>query len=326
VVFYDVNGNGLQDGDEHAIVPNATVQILNRTAVTAATTGLATLRAAAGSWTASITALPPFYQPGPPVAVSVPITDGQAVRLPATLVIGANLPNVYMAFGDSITDGDGSSDEKGYRGRLQTKLKAWFGAGTIVNQAIGGTRSNAGAARVRKSLSSTTPAYTIILYGTNDFNDSHCRSEFPCFTIDSLRKMVRTAEERHTLPVLSTIIPANTGYDARVPPSRNEWVKAMNELIVVMGHEEGAVVADPFTAFMAVPDFHTLMFDHVHPNDAGYDILAEVFFKAITEPQPTEPEAQARTLPLLLPPPGSFPETLPPDPADEPRPPRWSPT
>ena len=117
--------------------------------------------------------------------------------------------------------------------------------------------------------------------------------------------MVRAAKDVHSLPVLSTIIPCNTGFDARMPPSRNEWVATMNELIVQMAHEEGAVVADTFTAFMAVPDFHTLFFDHVHPNDDGYDILAQVWFDAITKP-PASAAVRA-ALPPLLPPPGSLP-------------------
>jgi hypothetical protein len=71
----------------------------------------------------------------------------------------------------------------------------------------------------------------------------------------------------------------------------------------------------------AVPDFHTLFFDHVHPNDAGYDVLTQSFFEAIT--RQSGESALSRGLPALLPPPGSFPESVPPDPADVPRAPRW---
>jgi lysophospholipase L1-like esterase len=321
IVFYDQNGNGLQDGNEHAVVPGATVQILNRSAETGAG-GAATIQVAAGEWTASIKGLPPYYKAGPPLAVTVPVADGKPLRLPATLPIGMNQPAVYMAFGDSITEGDGSRDDNGYRKRLQTKLGKWFGEATVVNQGVGGTRSNYGADRVRRSLMRNDPAYILILYGTNDWNDSACRNAFPCFTINSLRTMVRAAKNANTLPIVSTIIPTNTGFDARTPPSRNEWVHAMNDLIVAMAQQEGAVVADNYAAFMAVPDFHTLFSDHVHPNDTGYDIMTNVFFGAITE-QPAE-EASARGLePLFLPPPGAFPETVPPDPADVPRAPRW---
>ncbi len=322
VVFYDQNDNGIQDGDEHAVVPNATVLIRERTGVTAPGTGAVTVAVEAGTWTATLAELPAYYQRGHEVSVTVPVADGQPIRMPASLAIGANHPNLYMAFGDSITDGDGSDDFTGYRRKLQEKLAPWFLAGQVVNQGIGGTRSNAGAARIKESLDDTTPAFTLVLYGTNDWNDSHCRSEFPCFTIDSLRRIVRTAKNAGSKPILSTIIPCNTGYDARVPPSRNVWIASMNELIVQMAQEEGVVVADSYTAMMAVPDFHTLMFDHVHPNEAGYDIIAQTWFDAIT--RPSGQSALSHGLPELLTPDGGYPETIPSDPADEPRPPRWS--
>lgn len=322
VVFYDENDNGLQDGDEFAVVPNATVLIHERSGLTNAGTGETTVSVEAGTWTATISELPAYYQRGHELSVTVPVADGQPIRMPATLAIGTNHPNLYMAFGDSITDGDGSDDFTGYRRKLQEKLAPWFRAGEVENQGIGGTRSNAGADRIKESLEATTPAYTLVLYGTNDWNDSHCRSEFPCFTIDSLRRIVRTAKNAGSKPILSTIIPCNTGYDARVPPSRNVWIANMNQLIVQMAQEEGVVVADNFTAMMAVPDFHTLMFDHVHPNDAGYDIIAQTWFEAIS--RPSGESALSRGLPTLLPPDGGYPESIPGDPADEPRPPRWS--
>jgi lysophospholipase L1-like esterase len=123
----------------------------------------------------------------------------------------------------------------------------------------------------------------LILYGTNDWNDRQCRGNFPCYTIDSLRTMVRETEAAHALPFLATIIPANTGFDQRAPPERNDWVAQMNDLIRPMAEQEGAVLVDMYAAFMAQPDFKQLMFDHVHPNDMGYAIMASEWFKAITQ-------------------------------------------
>lgn len=326
IVFYDENGNGLQDGNEHAVVPGVLVGILGHTAKTAAGTGEATLTGVpGGTRTVQIQepSLPPFYQAGPAAEVSVPVMDARPVRLPATLPIGANRANVYMAFGDSITDGDGSADLNGYRIKLQAKLDAWFGAGDMVNQAIGGTRSNRGAERIGASLASVHPAYTLIMYGTNDWNDRSCREAFPCFTLDSLRSIVRSVNAAGGLPVLSTILPSNTGFDARTPPERNEWVAAENDLIRPMAAEEGALLVDNYAAFLAAPDFRALFSDHVHPNDAGYAIIVDEFFKALTT-APATPAAAARAEPSLVPRRLIFPMEIPPDPADKERPPRWS--
>jgi hypothetical protein len=114
--------------------------------------------------------------------------------------------------------------------------------------------------------------------------------------------------------VLATIIPCNTGYDARTPPERNLWVSDMNDLIRPMAKEEGALLVDLFAAFMAVPDFHTLFADHVHPNDAGYQVMTDAWFKAITEPATAAPPAgQTELVPFASPyvitsprPPGSY--------------------
>jgi lysophospholipase L1-like esterase len=288
LVFYDENADGLQDGNEADVVPGAEVTIAGRTARSAPGTGRVTVtNVPEGSVTASLTeSLPPYYRPGAAVQIGVPLAAGEIVRLGALLPIGSNVPARYMAFGDSITDGDGSSSGFGYRLLLQQRLQAHFGDGEVVNEAIGGTRSNAGAERIARSLSGATPAYTIVLYGTNDWNANVCRNVPgpPCFTVDSLRRIVRAIKAAQSLPIVGTIIPVNTGFDARVPESRNVWVRQVDELIKAMVAEEEGVVADLYPAFMEVPDFHTLFYDHVHPNDAGYEIMARVFFEAITTP------------------------------------------
>src|SRR5206468_3708601 len=117
--------------------------------------------------------------------------------------------NVYMGFGDSITIGDFSSDDRGYRGRLEDKLIAHFGRASVPSEGVEATRSNSGADRIDASLRRVRPAYTLILYGTNDWNVSACKNTPPCFTIDSLRDIALSARGASSLPVLSTIIPAD---------------------------------------------------------------------------------------------------------------------
>jgi lysophospholipase L1-like esterase len=313
-VFYDENDSGLH-GPSEAVVPNAEVSIGGQTGISAPASGYTTMDGVpAGTYPVLLPKLPPFYAPGETTTLTVPQVAGVEVYVPAVLPIGSNAPGTYMAFGDSITEGDGSSDGEGYRSLLEPRLRANFDEGTILDQAIPGTRSNAGASRIDRSLSRVQPAYVLILYGTNDWNERQCREAFPCYTIDSLRSMVRSAKARETLPVLATIIPSNTGYDARTPPERNVWVSDMNDLIRPMANEEGALLVDLFAAFMAQPDFHALMADHVHPNDLGYKVMTDAWFKAITEPPPAAASAGERELvPFASPyvitsprPPGSY--------------------
>jgi lysophospholipase L1-like esterase len=228
-----------------------------------------------------VRSLPPFYSAGPAVTVQVPQAAGPELRLPAALSIGSNRPNTYMAFGDSISVGLGSSDGLGYRALLETQLREAFGVGQVLNRGVDGTTSDEGLDRVGRGLRALTPAYTLTLYGVNDWNDAACRTAFPCDTIDNLREIVRFVKDADSLPVLATITPANPALNA---PERNDWVERMNDLIRPMAREEGALLVDLEAAFLKEKDLPSLFFDHVHPNDRGYAIIAEEFAKAISQP------------------------------------------
>lgn len=305
-VYYDQNANQALDADEAVRMPRAVV-VAGAGAATADASGRASLTLPAGTHTLTVRAdsLPPYYRAGTGALVELP-RDAE-VRIPVTLPIGSNRPNVYMAFGDSITLGEGSSDLLGYRAKLGDRLRAHFGAAAIVNEGISATRSNRGALRIRDSLDRTRPAFALIHYGTNDWNDVECRRDdlSTCFTVESLRTIVRECKATQTLPFLGTIIPVNVLYepDGRTPPERNEWVALMDAGIRRMAAEEGVVVVDLEKAFLdaAQGNINTLARlydDHVHPNDAGYQIMVDTFFQAITGGRIA---AAADAPPVLLP-------------------------
>jgi lysophospholipase L1-like esterase len=282
-LFYDENGNGQRDGSENVRIPGATVEIAGRSGRSAAVTGEVLIEAVpAGSHSLSVRAatLPPFFVGPAPTTIAVP--QSSTAFLPVTLPIGPNRPNVYLAFGDSITDGEGSSDGMGYVSRLPRMLAAHFGRATLIKDGLGATRSNRGSDRLPDSLT-VRPAYTLIHYGTNDWNVGECKTSPPCFTIDSLRTMVRDVKGRQGIPVLGTIIPANPAI-LETQPDRNQWVAAMDARIREMARAEGAVVADLEAAFLRESSLPRLFADHVHPSDAGYEVMAQAFFEAITQP------------------------------------------
>jgi acyl-CoA thioesterase-1 len=216
------------------------------------------------------------------------------VPVPVVLPIGANRPNVYLAFGDSITAGDGSRGARGYRTELQSRLRDYWGRADVVNDGVESTRSDDGAARIGGSLAAERPAYALILYGTNDWNLSACRRVITCFTIENTRSMIRQAKAAGTIPVVSTIIPVNPAYVNRLPEARNAFVDETNAVLVPMARAEGAIVADLHAAMLAeTPDLPELFSDHVHPNGHGYAVMADAFFRALTQPVGAAPAAQA---------------------------------
>ena len=279
-VFYDENGNGAMDAGENVRVPDVTVQIGTATGKTSKVVGEFTVPGVpAGTQTVTINraSLPPYYTPPATVTVTVPQSSG--LLIPLTLPIGTNRPNLYMGFGDSITLGEGSPDNRGYRPGLEDRLAGFFGRGSVMVDGIDATRSNRGADRIDASLSRAHPAYTLIMYGTNDFNVLACKTDPPCFTIDSLRSIVLSARGSRSLPILSTIIPANP--TAALQPDRNQWVAAMNVRIRALAKEMSVPVADPEPLFLKDPNFERLYTGSVHPNNSGYDLIADAFFTAI---------------------------------------------
>jgi lysophospholipase L1-like esterase len=78
--------------------------------------------------------------------------------------------------------------------------------------------------------------------------------------------------------VLATIPPVNPALN---PAQRNEWVRVVNDALRPMAQQEGALLVDVHAAFMRQPALGPLFADHVHPSDAGRQIIAEAFFQAI---------------------------------------------
>ena len=286
VVFYDEDGNRQLDGNERARLPHVSVEVSGRRGETEVLTGHGVVNGVpAGQHTVSIDAatLPPFYVAGPVRSVTVPTSA--EVELAATLRIGNNRPNVYMAFGDSITAGDGSSDGNGYPTLLEQRLRGYFGRGSVINRGATATRSTEGVGRIQRNLGLTNPAYTLILYGTNDWNQSACNSDITtCFTQASFRSMIQQTKANGSLPIVSTIIPCNTGFNANAPPDRNERIQQMNAQIRSLAQTEGVPVAESYNAFItaAAGNLRSLFVDHIHPNDTGHDLIAQSFYEAIT--------------------------------------------
>ena len=281
VVYYDENGNSRLDGFEIVRIPEATVEIGGQTGQSAALTGQVTVAGVPeGNRTASVRpeSLPPYYEARSPVPVSVP--TGSRVEVPVTLQLGAGtIPNRYMAFGDSLTEGDKKIGDFTYRATLQAMLEGHLGIAEILNAGAGGTTSAQGADRIKHELLRNDPAIVLIVYGTNDWNS--CLLPSTCFTVESLRRIIREVRNDSSWPFVATIPPSNTGFDDRAPPSRNDWIRDANELIVAMAAEEGAVVMDVHAALLGAGDLAGLFEDHVHPNPTGYDIMAEAMFEAI---------------------------------------------
>jgi lysophospholipase L1-like esterase len=318
VVFYDQNGDNSLDSTDYVRFPNTEVDVAGQSGSSQAGGDATVTGVPSGLQTVTVKAstLPPYYQAGQ-ATVQIPQETSNPIAIPVTLPIGKNLPNVYMAFGDSITIGDGSSFGTGYRDALQDQLESYFtgtkctstvpsptptdlgpnpvpsspqcaGAGSIVDEGVEATRTNKGAERIAATLAATQPAFVLIHYGTNDWNEQACKDAPPCYTIDNLKFIVETAKANNTFPFLATIIPVNVGFDVLAPPSRDVWVHNQDVLIRQLAADEGVVLVDLEAAFLNAftqngGNYQEFFSDHVHPSDKGYAVMAQTFFDAITK-------------------------------------------
>lgn len=232
---------------------------------------------------------------------SFQVTVTSAPRLSATSIIG---------FGDSISDGvlgltalaSGPGDPGptvGYVYKLRTLLQARYVAQTIVMTDEGcpgemvstatsnpGCQSQGGIYRLPTALSRDRPQAMLLLEGINDLNGSG--GDAISTVISGLRTMVRQGRGSGIPVFLSTILPERPG-GSRAQPGAIVAIPPTNDQIRQLATAEGAYLVDMFAAF----DGQTATLlgpDGLHPNDAGYTKMAEVFFDAIKsklEMQPT---------------------------------------
>lgn len=196
---------------------------------------------------------------------------------------GAAQPLVFLAFGDSITEGafdDAGFLEPGYPPRLARRLDNLGLAAEILNRGKGGENTVEALSRITRVLDEGGDGL-LLMEGTNDINDSIS----PETTTFNLGEMARRANVRQIETVYATIIP-------RVPTARfdpsNRQTGERAALLRELAWSEGRRLVDPFQVFRATPDVFDLYYsaDDVnvgHPDGAGYDLLAEIFADVLSD-------------------------------------------
>ena len=179
---------------------------------------------------------------------------------------GNNDTNLYVACGDSVTQGGyGGSDPGGYPAVLASMLGK-----RVINQSQGGYSSDGGIDIVNSALSDYKPGYVLILFGANDVIHAYDSND----TINNLRTMIEAAKNNKSIPVMGTLLPMSGKHAAF-----EGGVEALNPLIIRLGKEEGIAVADLYAAFGDDPSL--IVDDGLHPSDAGNQVIARTFLDAL---------------------------------------------
>lgn len=156
-----------------------------------------------------------------------------------------------LAFGDSLTYGTGAGSGQSYPDLLGGMIGR-----DIVNAGIPGETSVEGLARLPELLDEYQPALLILCHGGNDF----LRNLGEKGAEDNLRAMVKLARERGVDVVLIAV--PSFGLTLS-PPDLYERIAGEFALPIETG-TLSRIIRDP-----------GLKSDSVHPNAAGYKLLAE---------------------------------------------------
>jgi lysophospholipase L1-like esterase len=236
------------------------------------------------SCTFSVTVVPPV----------VPPVEPPSPRLSATR---------FVAFGDSITEGkfaDASFSADPYPLVVQALLRSRYaqqaGAISVSNRGLSGEtaavtpQGTGGGVRLPRVLAEDRPEVLLLLEGVNDIVSGNPTTIQTM--IDGLRLMVQQGRRSGAQVMIATLLPERAG--PGTPSARNGALPLLdqaNDQIRRLAEVEGAALVDLFQGLGGTPD-PWIGSDNLHPNDTGYQKIAELWFDAIrlqfdTSPAPT---------------------------------------
>ena len=235
----------------------------------------------------------------------VTITGGalseSSLSLVTVLVPAASSQRLLVAFGDSLVDGDGSSldADRNWPADLARRLRQTPGAGQVgvINAGIAGNRLLSGGfgpsalARLERDVL-TVPGVThlIVSEGLNDigFPGAKLGGQFlaqpgETRTLADLtgayRQIIRQAHSHGIKVIGATLSPCEgvsiPGYQSEAKDvlrqAVNAWIRTSGAFDAVLDFE--AILRDPERPARIRPNLAYQ--DHLHPNDAGYQALAD---------------------------------------------------
>lgn len=176
-----------------------------------------------------------------------------------------------IAFGDSITVGSGSFSG-GYPPKLEGLLANNGQPSRLLNYGVGGEPTAYGSGRIDGSLTAQPNAsYILILEGTNDlFHGMSLEA-----TQFHLEAMINKSRNHGVTPLLATLTP-----DSQSLGAQKDIPGSYNPMIHSIGANLGVPIVDLYAA--VAPNWGGLTADGIHPNDAGYQVIAQAWFAVLS--------------------------------------------
>jgi acyl-CoA thioesterase-1 len=204
-----------------------------------------------------------------------------------------------LTIGDSITRGrpyvqydpNGARTEEGYQPYLEDFLSQNNTPSAVYNWGVSGETTIGGLSRIKSVLDSRFSHFMLIMEGANDLYWGISSST----TATNIGVMIDRVLEKEVIPIVGTITPntKTTGYDNLI---QNDY----NPKIVVTAESKKVRIANQYAALL--PNWVMLNTDGLHPNYAGYELIAKTWYQTIIEitSKPIVPAAIVPAISILL--------------------------
>jgi len=162
-----------------------------------------------------------------------------------------------ICFGDSLTYGTGASQGMDYPSQLSRLIGK-----PVINAGIPGDTTATALARLDRDVLDRSPRIVLITLGGNDLKNRQDRDR----AFRNLKAIITSIQDHGALVIVG-------GLDVPI------WGRGFQENYRKVCEETGAVlVPDVLKGLLGNPE---KMSDAIHPNGAGYGIMAGYFYEAV---------------------------------------------
>ncbi|MBF0550771.1 MAG: arylesterase [Deltaproteobacteria bacterium] len=165
--------------------------------------------------------------------------------------------SAIICFGDSLTSGTGATEGMDYPAQLSSKIGQ-----PVINAGIPGDTTARALSRLDQDVLSMSPRIVLMTLGGNDLKNGVPKDA----AIQNLKTIIEAIQAKGALVVVG-------GVDIPF------WGRGFGAGYRNLCKDTGAVLIP--NVFEGIIGNSKLMSDSIHPNDAGYAIMAEKCYEAI---------------------------------------------